>query len=202
MITADEANKHIWRKLQVRRTTPPYLGRFYTERETTIPELFADLGYTVGAEVGVQRGIYSRILLDKVPNLKLYCIDPWTPYGRHPTQWKQDLIFQHAKDLIGHLNVEFIKKTSENALADIPDTSLDFVYIDGIHEFDFVMFDIIRWSKKVRSGGIVSGHDYFHYPGVDVVFAVEAYTRAHNIRTWYITHEGETRSASFFWVKP
>jgi len=61
------------------------------------------------------------------------------------------------------------------------------------------MEDIITWSRKVRSGGIVSGHDYYRFRNAGVVPAVDVYTHAHGIHEWVITDE---REASWFWVKP
>jgi predicted O-methyltransferase YrrM len=49
------------------------------------------------------------------------------------------------------------------AADDFLDNSLDFVYIDAGHRFDDVVQDIIKWTKKVRKGGIISGHDYMEY---------------------------------------
>jgi len=34
------------------------------------------------------------------------------------------------------------------------------VYIDGRHDYDSAMNDIVSWSKKVKDGGIISGHDF------------------------------------------
>jgi hypothetical protein len=86
-----------------------------------------------------------------------------------------------------------------DGLADIKDDSLDFVYIDANHTFDYCCPDIIYWSMKVRSGGIVSGHDYFHHIRGGVVRAVDAYTASHSISPWYVTQEVYP---SYFWVKP
>ena len=85
------------------------------------------------------------------------------------------------------------------AAREVPDESLDFVYIDADHRFDYVMEDIITWSRKVRPGGIVSGHDYFRFRNTGVVPAVDVYTHCNYISEWFITDEKE---ASFFWVKP
>ncbi len=86
-----------------------------------------------------------------------------------------------------------------DAVRDFPDKSLDYVYIDGLHDFDNVMMDIIHWTRKVKSGGIVSGHDFAVAHNDGIIQAVEAYTRAHNIQTWYITHEDYP--PSFCWVR-
>jgi len=41
------------------------------------------------------------------------------------------------------------------------------VFIDGDHEYDGCIADIRAWLPKVRSGGIIAGHDYSDtFPGV------------------------------------
>jgi hypothetical protein len=192
-------NRFIRKKMKVAGEVPPYVGYAPSSRETTLVEIFRDLDYKVGAEIGVQRAIFSRAMFETVPGLKLFLIDPWTPYRNAPTQHRQNRHQMIARANVKEFNAEFLVKTSKEALDDIPDGSLDFVYIDGLHDFDSVMFDIIEWSKKVRKDGIVSGHDFFHYHGVGVVYAVEAYVRAHGISQWYIT---KAYPSSWFWVKP
>jgi hypothetical protein len=77
-------------------------------------------------------------------------------------------------------NVHIVKKFSMDALEDFEDESLDFVYIDANHEWPYVTNDIYYWSQKVRSGGIVSGHDYLKTQREDglvqVKEAVHGYT--------------------------
>jgi hypothetical protein len=85
-----------------------------------------------------------------------------------------------------------------DAVRKIKNESLDFVYIDGFHDFDWVMPDLIFWAQKVRRHGIVAGHDYYPFFRAGVMFAVDAYTRAHNINDWYVTREKEP---TWFWVK-
>jgi len=63
--------------------------------------------------------------------------------------------------------------------------------------------DIIEWSKKIRSGGIVSGHD-FHKDKGGVVPAVRIYTKVHNINPWFVLDDevpGRKSKNSWFWVK-
>ena len=55
--------------------------------------------------------------------------------------------------------VVFIKKFSEEAVDDIPN-DLDFVYIDGNHSYEFVKKDIELYYAKMRSGGVLGGHDF------------------------------------------
>ena len=68
------------------------------------------------------------------------------------------------------------------AIKDFEDNSLDFVYIDGNHDFVHFTNDMYWWSKKVRVGGIVSGHDYMYYPLKNfnhVKYALTAYIRSY-----------------------
>jgi hypothetical protein len=114
-------------------------------------------------------------------------------------QEKQDGIYQECVDNLSNFNVTIIRKTSMEAVKEIGLDSLDFVYIDGDHSFDFIMEDIIYWSRRIRSGGIVACHDYHHGHNVEVVFAVDAYTKAHHIDPWYVTKESQPTA---YWVKP
>lgn len=163
-----------------------------------LAQFMGELGFKTGAEIGVLRGAYSRILCESIPGLKLKCIDPWLAFRRN-TQVRQEERLIRTRRRLRHFNAEIIRKPSLEAVKDIPDGSLDFVYIDEMHEFDPVMLDLIHWTQKVRVGGIVAGHDYSpdtHY--IQVIPAVNAYTKAHGIMKWYVTDEEDP---SFFWVK-
>jgi hypothetical protein len=160
--------------------------------------IFADLGYTKGAEIGVERGRFSQYLCQKIPNLFLTCVDPWIPYGAN-TQEKEDSLYEHTIKRLEGMNVDVKRMTSLEASRIIPDGSLDFVYIDALHDFNSVMMDILLWVPKVRSGGIISGHDYCTLYGFGVIPAVHAYTNAHGIYPVYTTFEP---IPSWMWVNP
>lgn len=197
-----DINRYIRRKFRVKGdTTLPFTGWLRSNRGH-IYELFHELGYKVGAEVGVQRGINAEQILEKCPNVKLYLVDPWAIYGRI-SQQRQDRNFRHTRGRLARFadQVVFIRKTSMDALADIQDNELDFVYVDGLHDYDSVCADLIFWSKKVRPGGIVSGHDYINWPACGIIPAVNGYIQGHTIIHWYITREHDP-SPSFFFVRP
>ena len=94
------------------------------------------------------------------------------------------------KKLSLYLNCTLIKKMSMDALADIPDHGLDFVYIDGNHAFGYVAMDLMKWSQKVRKGGIIAGHDYYSLKGDkrtrQVGLAVDGFVKSFNFDNWYI----------------
>jgi hypothetical protein len=56
--------------------------------------------------------------------------------------------------------VTIIRKTSLQAAKQFKAGSLDFVFIDGAHDYDSVCKDIDAWLPKVKVGGIIAGHDY------------------------------------------
>jgi hypothetical protein len=179
----------------------PFRGRLHSSR-ATIHELFAELGYTLGAEIGVHSGSHARHMLRVIPKLKLLLIDPWVAYENSSAESMEGR-FQRCKRRLRNKNVVYIRKPSMEAVQEVKDLSLDFVYIDAMHDFDNAMMDYIVWSPKVKIGGIVSGHDYANSGRLGVFKAVEAYTFSHNIHDYYAT--GRIRHAteypSFFWVK-
>jgi SAM-dependent methyltransferase len=167
--------------------------------------LFAELGYRVGAEIGVESGAYSEVLARANPQAMLYCIDAWKAYKGyrdHCSQEKIDGFYLAARERLSPYNCHLIRAFSMDAVGDFADNSLDFIYIDGNHSFEHVVNDLIQWAKKVRKGGIVSGHDFRRVKGsaqFHVVEAVTAYVSAYKIRPWFVARKDH--SPSFFWIK-
>lgn len=181
---------------------PPF--RSLNGTRETLAAFMNEVGYRSGAEIGVCKGEYSERLCRNMRGLKLKSIDPWIPFRKNRRD-RQEARYQLACSHLEPYGVEVIRKTSVDAARDVPDGSLDFVYIDAMHEFDCIMMDILTWVPKVRKGGIVSGHDYTP-PTVfcGVIAAVNAYTKAHDIKRWYVTSgisRSERGAPSWFWVK-
>lgn len=189
--------KHILKKYDIdpNAESPILLniGRF-----KDVPRLFKELGFKVGAEIGVFDGSYSRYLLRYCPGLKLYAIDAWESYeGYNDYSAKRiDQAYETAKTLLSEYDCVIMRGRSDDKkiLDQIPDESLDFVFIDGNHMYEFVVADIAAWSKKVRKGGIVYGHDFDDYTDnpkrweeMTVIPAVEGWVRAHKISPWFVT---------------
>lgn len=179
-------------------------------RHRELLDLWRELGYQTGAEIGVEEGRYSEEICRALPGVKLYCIDPWQAYNRyadHVSQEKLDGFYATTIERLitkNHFNVQIFREASLNAVKGFAPSSLDFVFIDGNHHFDFVMQDIIQWAQIVRPGGIVAGHDY-KPEGQEktpipfgVIEAVNAYTVAHKISPWFVTR-GD-KCPSYFWI--
>jgi hypothetical protein len=147
---------------------------------------FNELGFKTGAEIGVWDGVFSEVLCKSIPGLKLYSIDCWETYKGykdHTLNHNMQNAYEVAKTRLEPYGAILIKKFSMDAVKDFADESLDFVFIDGNHEYEFVKEDINAWAPKVRKGGIVSGHDYYHFPSGrgGIIKAVNEYVAEHDI---------------------
>lgn len=179
-----------------------------------LAQLFVELGFNTGAEIGVEQGEYSEILCLANPKLKLYAIDPWKAYRDyrdHTRQSKLDRFYETTKTRLAPYNCEIIRKFSLDAVRDFPNRSLDFVYIDANHNFQNVTNDIVEWSKKVKINGIISGHDYYkqkYKSQYHVWYVVNALTDAYRIKPWFVLGsklvlKGQIRDKprSWMWIK-
>lgn len=150
-----------------------------------------ELNFNTGAEIGTEHGSYAEKLCGSIPNLKLFCVDPYVTipyYEGYKEQTEVSSFYEIAKEKLSKYNCEIMKMTSMEAVKHFEPNSLDFVFIDGNHHFEFVVNDIIHWSRVVRPGGIVYGHDYsdqFH-----VKQAVNAFMDVSKIKPWFILHRG------------
>jgi predicted O-methyltransferase YrrM len=184
--------------------SPIILGQM---KRAHLAALFRELGYRVGAEIGVSLGKYSKCLSVHNPEATIYSIDPWVPYPGYAESLsvsteEMEEIFQEAKKRLENTGCIIIRRFSMNAVREFEDGELDFVYIDGNHQFQHVTNDIAEWSKKVRRGGIVSGHDFTRYkrnPPCHVRSVVGAWTYSHKINPWFVAR-GQ-HGSSWFWVK-
>jgi len=180
---------------------PPYAG--IKGDRIDLLDMFGRLGFTKGAEIGVNRASYSREMLRRIPDLHLSCIDPWGEYKySHRTEEGQNrdygIAMEKLKPWVDIAKCEVIKDCSYNVHHEFKDGSLDFIYIDGAHDFDNICLDLIYWCPKVRKGGIIAVHDYFNFRRGGVVDAVNAYTKNHMIEDWYTTKEVMPTA---FWIK-
>lgn len=169
----------------------PAPARIKDFHRVDVAKIIGMLKLKKGAEIGVKAGRHSEVLCRHIPEIELLCVDNWEGNS------KKDYL--NASKRLGKYNAKLIKKTSMEAVRDVPLGSLDFVYIDANHNFDFVMQDLIEWARRVKIGGVISGHDYDRAHGKGVVPAVNLYTKIHGVGEWFITDQ--KRETSFFWIK-
>jgi len=130
----------------------------------------------VGAEVGVETGLHALDILQNMPNIRLlYLVDPYLEYPPYKNDTKKKLF--PFNNRIWWIYKEFEVCT----IQDIPDP-LDFIYIDGNHEYEYVKQDIVLATQLVKKGGVIGGHDIGSL-GIDR--AIKEYCERKNI-TWYV----------------
>jgi hypothetical protein len=143
-------------------------------------------------EIGVLRGAFSNHLLQCNPS-KLYLVDSWLKYPTEIfndyvdfTQKDFDIIYDKVCNKFANKNVEIIRNTSEGAVGLFTDNSLDLVYIDANHSYEYCYKDLCMWWGKVKKGGFISGHDYQHK---GVTKAVSQFITENNLKITEITEE-------------
>lgn len=127
-------------------------------------DLVKNIESPVGIEIGCAEGFTSEFILDSNPNLTLYCIDPYVNYidwnGNNLNE-REDVyrIFCDRVSRFGE-RIKTVRKFSDDAVNDIADNSLDFIFIDGLHTYDQVTKDMANYYPKLKDNGIFAGHDY------------------------------------------
>lgn len=145
----------------------------------------------VGLELGILRAESFCTLLQNCPKIKtLYGVDSWKPYTDillqpYSVSDKQ----QEMIKFIAYHNIKYsgyqhkaiiLEKDSNQALSDIPDNHLDFIFLDAYMNYEQVKNDLTVWYPKVKPGGLFTGHDY---NSVAVQKGIEEFRKQHNITT-------------------
>ena len=120
-------------------------------------------------EVGSWIGNGSTIILGEFAKERdgmLYCVDTW---GGSLVQKKQTTLVQ-SHDIYGTFEYNIKSRglekyvrplimTSSEGSEILMDNYFDFIFIDGDHTYEIVKQDILNFSKKLKSNGILCGHD-------------------------------------------
>lgn len=175
-----------------------------------------ETGRTTGIEIGVYKGNFTECFCKE--GFKICGIDPWSSSDLYRGgQPRQDMLYASVLERTKpYPNCTILRKTSMDALADFPDRSLDFVYIDGHHGFKYIAEDLWEWPRKVKKGGVIAGHDYgqnisqcLRHPhnAIHVQPVVDAYVKCMRIYPWWVlgseavhrSREKRERWRTFMW---
>jgi hypothetical protein len=121
-------------------------------------------------EVGTWTGDFSEALLKSTQCQRLVCVDPYKFFSDFSYRDAMNLKlhagaekrFEAARQRLekaGNHRVQMLRKLSMDAIHEFQDASLDFVYIDGNHEYKYALEDILAWYSKLKSGGMIAGDD-------------------------------------------
>ena len=144
----------------------------YVRTRTELPIILNKRGLKgKGVEVGVWKGEFSDFLLSKWKGEKLYSIDPWKNFSSDEyideMNIRQDEFDKIHNDVVALLSKhanrsDIIRNVSVKAASTFKDNTLDFVYLDGRHDYEGIKEDLESWHPKVKPGGLFCGHDYLN----------------------------------------
>ncbi len=115
-------------------------------------------------EIGVFKGCsFSYLVVEAINSGKkfdLVAIDAF------PWEGLKESFLENMKPLEGHYRL-LAGGDSFDRAKDFEDESIDFLFIDANHTYEFVIKDIKSFLPKMKKGGVIAGHDYNeHHPGV------------------------------------
>lgn len=137
-----------------------------------LAELVNERGYKHIVEIGTAYGGNAYHLLTTTEIHSLTCIDPYIYYPAMPgftCQEEYDTLFKYACDRLGSTQISELvsiwRMPSKEAINLI--LRVDLVFLDGSHDYEDVKWECENYSKQVKPGGVLSGHDYNIFEGVN-----------------------------------
>ncbi len=130
---------------------------------------------SVFVEIGTWRGkstsCMGQLIKSSGKNIKFYAIDTfdgsdedlhqeWIQYFKDTNTSLFDEYENNLKLCGVYDVVHTIKSTSIEASSMFDDESIDFIFIDGAHDYKSVLDDISSWYPKIKPGGLICGDDY------------------------------------------
>lgn len=160
--------------------------------------LLKEKSVLVGLEIGCYAGVNAENLLQCLPQLYLYGIDPYEPYidwNGGATLYSNDTSERAAMQRFSKFPDRFklYKKTSDEAVNDFEDEFFDFIFIDGLHTYEQVAKDCKNYYSKLKFGGLFSGHDYETIADVNRAIKEFAITKDKIIN--------KTNNDVWYWIK-
>jgi predicted O-methyltransferase YrrM len=137
-------------------------------------------------EIGVYKGRSAAFMAVELANrglkVRFDAIDHFGGSEEHGDLSKTlyNECVQNLKSVAGYVNV--IRMNSLEAADLYEDSSLDFIFIDGSHDYNSVTSDLSAWYPKIKETGIFAGDDYQpgYWPGV--IAAVENFARFNGLK--------------------
>lgn len=175
------AKKHILKCLEYQRENPQYLRdtQFYFDYAANNiagwfsfkEQLFmfnAGRMMESAIELGSWKG-KSTYALCKSGCPDVTAIDTWKGSEFEPEAHAEaktgSVEAEFRKNLKDFPNLKIIKADINDAVKNVPDKSVDMVFIDAGHTYEEVKNDILKWKDKARI--LLCGHDYVSgWPGV------------------------------------
>lgn len=139
-----------------------------TDRFRLWARFIAEKAFRCIAEIGVFRGSFAEKMLASAPCIEKYImIDPWRfiPSWNKPANRDDqafELCYNEALSVTEFACQKrvILRGTTIEVISQVPDSVLDFVYIDGDHTLKGISIDLISVLPKVKQGGWIAGDDF------------------------------------------
>ena len=148
------------------------------------------------AEIGVFRGDFSKMILEKNP-LYLYLIDPFEHSletyegGKLTTAYSDQEDFSLVRERFKNDHrVKVLKYYSYDVVNTFSDYYFDFVYHDASHLYKDLKKDLNQWLPKMKKDSIIAGHDYTENYKDHVGKAVDEFCIEHNFEMFLFNQQG------------
>jgi len=155
-------------KNRINITFPTITDVRTTRRYHVLNEHIKEFGFKVGVELGVSAGENFFHLLNANPNLFLYGVDTWVLQKDNKIEdYNKDekiTLEQRKKSVLSQLpyypnRCKIYEERTDRAHKYFENDSLDFIFIDADHTYESVKKDIKLWTPKVKTTGMIFGHD-------------------------------------------
>jgi predicted O-methyltransferase YrrM len=159
----------------------------------TVALSIPDYGKVV--EIGSWKGRSTVAICEALKqknHINLYAVDTFAgdpEILKDGYQIENDEVYEEfQKNTADYPFLTTIRTTSAEASQQFEDESLDWIFIDADHSYDAVCNDVRFWFRKLKYGGILSGHDY---PKVAVKRAINTLFGAVNVwdSIWYLKRD-------------
>ena len=125
----------------------------------------------IGSWKGRSTSFMGVEIANSKKNISFYAVDTWRGSEEHKDETNPSYEPLLKADEDG-LYLEFLKNVapvssficplrmrSDSAAKIFPNESIDFIMIDGAHDYDSVKLDIQSWLPKLKKGAIMTGDD-------------------------------------------
>lgn len=148
----------------------------------------------VVAEIGVDRGDFSKEILKFAKPSSLHLVDSWASERYGATKMKA-VKERFASEIVEGL-VKVHQSKSVQAAAIFKEQYFDWVYIDTDHSYETTKAELESYASKVKSDGIIAGHDFIigNWAGMvryGVIEAVYEFCTKYDWEIIYITADIE-----------
>jgi hypothetical protein len=168
---------------EVEKMVPPKLPAHLVQNSRVCASREAVLQYLPKggaiAEVGVAYGFFTSLLLRYLQPEKFIAIDSFALVaGNEP--WNQTFLKDNNVTHLEFYRNKFQKEIetgiletkqglSWEVLEQLPNKSLDYIYVDADHSYESVVKDIEQVKRKIRDDGIIQFNDYTLFDPLDFI---------------------------------